>query len=381
MVSLIEEIDKMTSQNVLVSDATKSGINMAIAVAVSNSALFTTAGQKPQVGPGGFITISRKKLLQKLEIGSATRLNAWVDSMKASSPTHIKSTPSLSQDQSSWILHHPSALEMFEQITKASKGKQIVMFLDYDGTLSPIVEDPDRAFMSDAMRAAVRKLARYFPTAIVSGRCRDKVYSFVRLAELYYAGSHGMDIKGPSKGSKYENGAHQAVLFQPASEFVPMINEVYKALLEKTKSTPGAKVEHNKFCVSVHFRCVDEKKWSELALQVRSVLKDYPKLRLTQGRKVLEIRPTIKWDKGKALEFLLESLGFANCTDVFPVYIGDDRTDEDAFKVLRERGQGFGILVSKIPKDTNASYSLQEPSEVMDFLQRLVRWKRLSLRR
>ncbi|GFY80262.1 haloacid dehalogenase-like hydrolase (HAD) superfamily protein [Actinidia rufa] len=333
VVSLIEEIDKMTSQNVLVSDATKSGINMAIAVAVSNSALFTTAGQKPQVGPGGFITISRKKLLQKLEIGSATRLNAWVDSMKASSPTHIKSTPSLSQDQSSWILHHPSALEMFEQITKASKGKQIVMFLDYDGTLSPIVEDPDRAFMSDAMRAAVRKLARYFPTAIVSGRCRDKVYSFVRLAELYYAGSHGMDIKGPSKGSKYENGAHQAVLFQPASEFVPMINEVYKALLEKTKSTSGAKVEHNKFCVSVHFRCVDEK--------------------------VLEIRPTIKWDKGKALEFLLESLGFANCTDVFPVYIGDDRTDEDAFKVLRERGQGFGILVSKIPKDTNASYSLQ----------------------
>ncbi|GMP85660.1 hypothetical protein CsSME_00038731 [Camellia sinensis var. sinensis] len=69
---------------------------------------------------------------------------------------------------------HPSALEMFEQITNASKGKKIVMFLDYDGTLSPIVEDPDRAYMSDAMRTTVRKRARYFPTAIVSGRCRDK---------------------------------------------------------------------------------------------------------------------------------------------------------------------------------------------------------------
>lgn len=110
---------------------------------------------------------------------------------------------------------------------------------------------------------------------------------------------------------------------------------------------------------------------------------------------MLEIRPTIKWDKGKALEFLLESLGYANCTDVFPVYIGDDRTDEDAFKVsnassikytepllvfvfvfvlrlmtlncyqiLRERGQGFGILVSKTPKETTATYSLQEPAEV-----------------
>ena len=66
---------------------------------------------------------------------------------------------------------------------------------------------------------------------------------------------------------------------------------------------------------------------------MKGVLKDYPKLRLTQGRKVLEIRPTIKWDKGKAIEFLLESLGYGNSKDVLPIYIGDDRTDEDAFKV------------------------------------------------
>lgn len=112
-----------------------------------------------------------------------------------------------------------------------------------------------------------------------------------------------------------------------------------------------------------------------LGEQVKLVLKEYPKLRLSHGRKVLETRPTIKWDKGKALEFLLESLGFADCKDVVPVYIGDDRTDEDAFKVLRDRGQGFGILVSKYPKETNASYSLQEPTEVMDFLHRLVEWK------
>lgn len=126
-----------------------------------------------------------------------------------------------------------------------------------------------------------------------------------------------------------------------------MINEVYQTLLEKTKSIPGAKVENNKFCLSVHFRCVDEnvlqfrlnplvqlflfqfiykfqrlilsrfgflfcfdlQSWGTLAEQVRVVLDKYPKLTLTQGRMVLEIRPTIKWDKGKALEFLLEALG------------------------------------------------------------------------
>ena len=63
---------------------------------------------------------------------------------------------------------------------------------------------------------------------------------------------------------------------------------------------------------------------------------------------------------------------------MLPVYIGDDRTDEDAFKVLRRRGQGVGILVSKHPKETSASFSLQEPAEVMEFLQRLVEWKQLS---
>ncbi|KAF1876215.1 hypothetical protein Lal_00006846 [Lupinus albus] len=359
----------MPHQNVLVSD-TKPGMDTAVMVA-----------QKPPAVPRGYIPYPyprSRRVLKNLEINGEQRINAWVDSMRASSPTNAKSSPSLAEEQyTSWILHHPSALDMFEQIVDASKGKQIVMFLDYDGTLSPIVDDPDRAFMSDLMRQTVRKLARCFPSAIVTGRCIDKVYNFVRLAELYYAGSHGMDIKGPSKSFKFNKDKEsEEVVFQPASEFLPMIDEVYQQLVEKSKSTPGAKVENNKFCISVHFRCVDEKKWGELAQKVRSVLKEYPKLRLTQGRKVLEIRPTIKWDKGMALEFLLESLGefsstplgFANLTDVFPVYIGDDKTDEDAFKKLRDRGQGVGIMVSKFPKDTSASYSLQEPNEASDGL-------------
>ncbi|CAA7392782.1 unnamed protein product [Spirodela intermedia] len=332
------------------------------------------------------------------------RIIASLESMRASSPTHLKAPTGLltdDDDRLSWMRDHPSALNMFEEIVGMSKGKQIAMFLDYDGTLSPIVDDPEVAFMSEAMREAVRDVAQYFPTAIVSGRCKDKVFGFVQLAELYYAGSHGMDIQGPevSIGTKCTRGS-KSVLFQPASEFLLMIDEVYKALVEKTKAIPGAKVENNRFCVSVHFRCVDEKRWVGLAEQVGSVLKGYPKLRVTQGRKVLEIRSSIKWDKGKALEFLLDSLGklhickpqgrrlnlksnvrfdefllpllitgFADSEDVLPVYIGDDRTDEDAFK-REDRGS--------IPKDTSASYSLREPLEVMEFLKRLVDWKRVS---
>ncbi|KAJ4814510.1 Trehalose 6-phosphate phosphatase [Rhynchospora pubera] len=279
-----------------------------------------------------------------------------------------------------WIIQHPSALENFKEIVASSKGKSIVMFLDYDGTLSPIVDNPDRAFMDDEMRDAVREVASCFPTAIVTGRSRDKVYKFVKLEELYYAGSHGMDIQGPKKGPKFTKIKEKAVvLFQPASKFLPLIREVYKLLVERTKSTPGAKVENNKFCLSVHFRCVDPQKWSSLAEQVNAIIKEYPNLRLTRGRKVLEIRPIIRWDKGKALEFLLESLGFADLHSVFPIYIGDDQSDEDAFKVLQHRRQGAGILVSKSPKETGASYSLREPAEVMKFLHGLVESNKVTV--
>ncbi|XP_051124334.1 probable trehalose-phosphate phosphatase E [Andrographis paniculata] len=351
--------------NIVISDATVS--MAAIAVAAMSDNYFSSVKRRSR-DP----TCCRNNRIAGKASASASAA-ALLDSMRASSPTRT----SAAEDHKSWILRHPSALAMFDGIMAASIGKQIVVFLDYDGTLSPIVDDPDRAFITSEMREAVRNVAKFFPTAIVSGRCRAKVYSFVRLSELYYAGSHGMDIKGPARGNRCRKG-NQSLLCQPAREFLPMIDEINKALMERVGHIAGAKVENNKFCLSVHYRCVEEKQWGELAEQVKLVIKDYPRVKLSQGRKVLEIRPVIEWDKGNALEFLLESLGYAESDNVLPVYIGDDRTDEDAFKVLRERGQGLGILVSKNPKETNASYSLQEPIEVMEFLKRLVEWKKLS---
>ncbi|KAK4758331.1 hypothetical protein SAY87_019632 [Trapa incisa] len=353
----------MVKQNLLISDG-KLGGGLAISLEILGADTCLEISSSS----------SRRKLM-KSESQPGGKVATFLASMRDSSPTRFRDTTDQfgTDERISWVVRHPSALAlgMFDQIVHASRGKQIVMFLDYDGTLSPIVEDPDRAFMSEEMREAVKDTAKYFPTAIVSGRCRDKVYSFVRLAGLIYAGSHGMDIKFRDQKSRGE-----AVSFQPASEYLPMIDEVYQILLEMMESIPGAKVETNKYCLAVHFRCVDENKWSVLAEQVRSVLKGYPKLKLTHGRKVIEIRPAIEWDKGKAVEFLLKSLGYANSDDVLPVYIGDDQTDEDAFKMLRDRGQGVGIIVSRVPKETDASYSLQDPSEVMHFLRRLVEWKR-----
>ncbi|XP_019156430.1 PREDICTED: probable trehalose-phosphate phosphatase F [Ipomoea nil] len=336
------------------------------------------------------LTIPRKKPGKLDDV----RSNGWLDAMKSSSPPRKKIlkdfgveivTDDADVDYFSWMVKYPSALSSCQRILNQATNKRIVMFLDYDGTLSPIVDDPDRAFMSDEMRAAVKNLANYFPTAIISGRSRDKVYELVGLAELYYAGSHGMDIMFPAKDemlsthsncikSTDQNGK-EVNLFQPAREFIPMINEVFKTLTENTKDIKGAMVENHKFCASVHYRNVDENIWPTVAQRVHDILKEYPRLRLTHGRKVLEIRPAIDWDKGKAVNFLLESLGLGNNQDVLPIYIGDDRTDEDAFKVLREGNRGYGILVSPVPKESKAFFSLKDPSQVKEFLESVVRMK------
>ncbi|CAI0546681.1 unnamed protein product [Linum tenue] len=251
---------------------------------------------------------------------------------------------------------------------KVAKGKKIVVFLDYDGTLSPIVDDPNSAFMSDEMRAAVREVAKCFPTAIISGRSREKVKEFVQLSNVYYAGSHGMDIMAPPRPVKSCEGNTPTVV---------MDKKILTELEEETAKIKGAMVEDNRFCVSVHFRHVKDEDYQILEEKVRSVLENYAGFHLCWGKKVMEIRPTIEWDKGHAVEYFLETLGLSN-SDVLPVYIGEDRTDEDAFKVIQRRGQGYPIIVTSIPKDTKASYSLIDPSEVLTFLLRLARWRKSS---
>uniref|UniRef100_A0A161ZWB8 Trehalose 6-phosphate phosphatase n=1 Tax=Daucus carota subsp. sativus TaxID=79200 RepID=A0A161ZWB8_DAUCS len=312
------------------------------------------------------LTVPRKKtgLLDDV------RLSGWLDAMKSSSPTQLEPSRDSATELTdkeiayrNWMLKYPSALASFDKITTYAKDKKVVLFLDYDGTLSPIVDNPDQAFMS------------------------NNVLEFVGLTELYYAGSHGMDIMGPVSANtdghtncvrSTEKQGKEDNLYQPASEFLPMIDEIRKSLVEITKDIEGAKVEDNRFCVSVHYRNVEEKSWTTIAQSVHDIMKNYPRLRLSHGRKVLEIRPVLDWDKGKACEFLLESLGYSNCDTVLPIYIGDDRTDEDAFKVLRAGNQGFGIFVSSAPKASNAFYSLRDTSEVLEFLKSLGKWKEAS---
>lgn len=273
-----------------------------------------------------------------------------------------------------WREEHPCALHSFDQIVAQAVDKLVAVFLDYDGTLTPIVSNPDLALMSEQARDAVRSVAQLFPTAIISGRGREKVQQFVRLAELYYAGSHGMDIVGP----QVEGAPHADLAFQPAAQFGPLMDQVYAELSAGVAGIAGSSIEHNKFCVSAHFRNCAPDDYPAVVDVVDAVAAAHPQLRVTRGRKVLEVRPQVDWDKGTALAHLLQMLGLADPARVFCLYIGDDRTDEDAFKVLAERGLGAGILVSSKPKPTEAFWTLRDPTEVAAFLNRLVAWGKTS---
>uniref|UniRef100_A0ACD5YHX7 Uncharacterized protein n=1 Tax=Avena sativa TaxID=4498 RepID=A0ACD5YHX7_AVESA len=215
------------------------------------------------------------------------------------------------------------------------------------------------------MRETVRAASLLFPTSIVSGRDVPKAMNFVQLQNLHYAGSHELDIKIVG----------QDVHYQPLPHLEPVVTKATKCLEKAQQGVDGASVENNKFCVSVHFRNVDEKDWQLVEDTVNRVLDGFPDLKLACGKMVWELRSKVDFTKGDAVDhlfhYLLQHLQ-TDSSQVLAIHIGDDKTDEDAFKVLREKGYGFGILVTTQPRPTRASYSLQDPSEVMEFLHKLV---------
>ena len=257
---------------------------------------------------------------------------------------------------SEWTI--PSALTDFHDIERALEGRRAAVFLDYDGTLTPIVDTPAQAVLSEGMRATVRRLGDCCVTAVVSGRAREDVQERVRLDNLFYAGTHGFDIVGPA-GS----GIHHQV----GQEFLSTMAELHGRLRDALSEVPGLLLETKGHSVAVHYRLAAEDAVSEIEAVVDGLLPSSPRLRKTHGKKVFEIRPRFDWNKGKAVEWILGALGI----DRLPLYLGDDTTDEDGFRAVA--GGGFGIVVADAPRPTAAGYRLHDDAEVGEFLQRLER--------
>lgn len=253
----------------------------------------------------------------------------------------------------------PSALSCSERIFRSLTGGEPAIFLDYDGTLTPIVEKPWMATMSDRMRHILSELSKHCLVSIVSGRDLDNVRKMVGLEELTYVGSHGFEVLGP-EGSYHEGGKGEP--------FLPSLAKAEEALLAVAEQIPGAWVERKKFAVTVHYRQVEEEDVPRLERMFDEVWKEFPDLRKAGGKKVFELLPNIDWNKGRMVEFLLDLMK-ADGARTVPLFIGDDVTDEDAFRVLADTG--VTVVVSDRPRESAAKYSLRDVNEVALFLERL----------
>ena len=260
----------------------------------------------------------------------------------------------------------PSALDEFASISRQAEEKRMAVFLDYDGTLTPIVENPDQAVMHEDMRAVVIELSRHCPIGIISGRDLRDVMEKVKIDSIVYAGSHGFDIAGPS-GLGSEN--------QIGMEFFPVLDRAEKELSQELVSIQGVFVERKRFAIAIHYRRVDAEQVEAIEKVVDEVAARHSDLRKSYGKKIFELQPDIDWHKGKALLSLLSALKLDK-EDVLPFYIGDDVTDEDAFRELS--GWGIGIVVRDKTYETAADYSLKCPDEVREFLLKLIAFCRRS---
>jgi len=253
----------------------------------------------------------------------------------------------------------PSARERLPEIVARLRARRPAVFLDYDGTLTPIVERPEDANLDDVMRARVARLAARCTVAVVSGRDLADVRHRVGLTGLVYAGSHGFDIAGPNGLQRVLPEAEAAVAALRAAE---------RDLRTALEGIDGAALERKRFSLAVHYRRARTSDVPVVEQAVNVAVRAHDGLRRCDGKKVFDLQPDVAWDKGAAVLWLLRTLGLDG-EDVLPIYVGDDLTDEDAFRALACRG--IGVAVLDAPRATAAAYALRDVGEVGGFLDAL----------
>jgi len=239
-------------------------------------------------------------------------------------------------------------------------AKRILLLLDFDGTLTPIVKRPREAELSRKMEGILKFLAkkRGFEVAIISGRSLSDLKQKIKIRNITYVGNHGLEIE--RKRKKF--------IYPKASKSIPTMRELKRILKARLQSIKGTIVEDKRVGLAVHYRMVKNSDVPELKRTVGQIFRPFMekrKIKIGHGKKMLEARPPIMWDKGKAASMLLDSF---KQEKPLSFYLGDDKTDEDAFSALD--GKGITVFVGKSRK-SKANFFLKNVGEVGIFLKRL----------
>ena len=254
-------------------------------------------------------------------------------------------------------------MDAAEALRRIERGREeqgrLLLGLDFDGTLAPIVPVPEDATILPAAGEAIRAIADRPDTlvAVVSGRGLADVRARVREERAFFAGNHGFEIEGP--GLRHRIDA--------AERLRPELRVLTERLRHEIGHIPGTEIEDKGITVSVHYRRVAD---PALAATVRDLADREAArsgIRATHGKRVVELRPPVDWHKGRALEFLSDTRSAGGA--IYPVVIGDDVTDEDAFRAVQARG-GLAVLVAsrELERESVADARVDSPEELVPFL-------------
>lgn len=226
-----------------------------------------------------------------------------------------------------------NAFSYIENIRKKIKGKHLLLFLDFDGSLTPIMDSPDEVKLSPDTKKILESFRdnKRCDVVVISGRQLRDLKKRVSVPGLICVGNHGFEAEGPG----FDFIEHSA------EKCVPLMRRLKAKLSDALKKYKGAEIENKKYSLSVHYRLVKNENIAAVWNAFENVVGAYVssgKVIMAQGKMVWEVRPPVDWNKGKIVLRILDKMKKKKRGSVLPVYIGDDRTDEDAFLALKDKG-------------------------------------------
>jgi trehalose 6-phosphate phosphatase len=268
-------------------------------------------------------------------------------------------------------------LSVWPKIAKQLRdARRVLLLTDYDGTITPIVERPELANLTESTRLMLEALARRydFTVGVISGRALIDLKDKVGISGIIYAGNHGLEIEGP--GISFVNPV--------AEELKPVLRIMYYVLSQSLGAIKGVFVENKGLSLSIHYRLAREHRANEVKGIVKKVVgsaEAVGQAKITSGKKVYEVRPAVTWDKGKAVKLLMRRYGKGGRkSGLLPIYLGDDLTDENGFRVIENYGSGLSVFVGEEGQQSTARYFLKSPLEVATFLDMLLEQARKGFR-
>jgi trehalose-phosphatase len=254
----------------------------------------------------------------------------------------------------------PDAL--IAEIAARRGGRHLLLLCDFDGTLCPFFSDPRAVALSERMTGVLGSLASRpdCSLGVISGRRLQDVRDRVTVpGELYIAGFHGLEIHTPGETFRHPDASIAATTIHPIAE----------SLRPHLAHIPGVFVEDKDLSIVLHYRDAEPAARvvaQSLFMDAARAELDAGRLRILPGACILELLPAIPWHKGSALEWIRERIERMH-GPTFTVYIGDDVTDEDAFRAV---GPG-GMTIAASERVTSAEFRVDGPADVERLLHSL----------